>query len=63
MIADNLKDVTQRMARSCEKSGRHPGDVKLLCVTKEAGINEIEEVLRLGIKDIEYRTPFPNIRL
>ncbi len=52
MIADNLKDVTQRIARSCEKSGRPSGDVKLLCVTKEAGMNEIEEVLSLGIKDI-----------
>ena len=52
MIADNLKYVTQRIARSCEKSGRPAGDVKLLCVTKEAGINEIEEVIRLGVKDI-----------
>lgn len=52
MIADNIKNVTQRIARSCEKSGRSLSDVKLICVTKEARINEIEEALCFGIKDI-----------
>lgn len=52
MISDNLKNVTQRMARSCEKSGRRPDDVRLVCVTKEAGIERIEEALALGIKDL-----------
>ena len=52
MIVDNLKDVTQRISRSCDKSGRTPGDVKLVCVTKEASLIQIEEVLALGIKDI-----------
>ena len=52
MIADNLKSVTQRIARCCEKNGRRPGDVKLICVTKETDIKRIEEVLALGIKDI-----------
>ena len=52
MIADNLKSVTQRIARSCEKSSRSPADVKLICITKEADIREINEVLALEIKDI-----------
>ena len=51
MIAENLESVTQRIARSCERAGR-PGDsVRLWCVTKEAGLEEIEEILRLGLKD------------
>lgn len=52
MIAKNLKDVTQRISRSCEKSGRAADAVKLVCVTKEADLQEIEEVLALGVKDI-----------
>jgi hypothetical protein len=52
MIADNLKAVTQRISRSCEKSGRFADAVKLVCVTKEAEILEIEEVLALGVRNI-----------
>jgi pyridoxal phosphate enzyme (YggS family) len=52
MIAENLKAVTQRISRSCEKSGRPADAVKLICVTKEADLTEIEEVLALGVKDI-----------
>lgn len=52
MIADNLKSVTQRIVRSCEKSDRHPSDVRLVCVTKEAGIDEIKEVLGSGVRDL-----------
>ena len=52
MIAENLKAVTQRIARSCDKSGRPLDAVKLICVTKEASLSEIEEVLALGVKDI-----------
>ena len=50
MIADKLKSVTQRIARCCEKKGRRPEDVALVCVTKEAAIDEIETVLGLGVK-------------
>jgi pyridoxal phosphate enzyme (YggS family) len=52
MISENLKAVTQRISRSCEKSGRPADAVKLVCVTKEASLSEIEEVLALGVKDI-----------
>ena len=51
-IAENLKAVTQRISRSCEKSGRPADAVKLVCVTKEADLAQIEEVLALGVKDI-----------
>ena len=52
MIADNLKDVTLRISRCCEKSGRAIPSVKLICVTKETDIVQIEEVFSLGVKDI-----------
>lgn len=52
MIADNLKDVTLRISRCCEKAGRAASSVRLVCVTKEADVTSIEEVLSLGVKDI-----------
>ena len=52
MIAENLESVTQRIARSCERAGRLRDSVRLVCVTKEAGLEEIEEILRLGLKDL-----------
>ena len=49
MIEENIKSVTQRIARCCEKYGRLPEDVKLICVTKAASVNEIKEALNSGI--------------
>ncbi len=48
MVSDNLKDVTQRIARCCEKSGRRAEDVSLVCVTKEATIEDAREALSAG---------------
>ena len=48
MITDNLKSVRQRIAKCCEKSGRKPSDVELVCVTKEASVNQIDEALNSG---------------
>ena len=50
MIAENIRSVTQRIAKCCEKIGRSPEDVKLVCVTKTASINEIEEALKSGVR-------------
>lgn len=50
MIAENIKDVTQRIANSCKKTGRSPGDVAIVCVTKTVSVTEIEEVLRAGLR-------------
>jgi len=52
MIADNVKTLKQRIARCCEKAGRHADAVKLICVTKQASIEDIVEVVRLGVTDI-----------
>lgn len=48
MIADNIQSVTQRIASACEKSGRASSDVKLVCVTKMASIEAMEEAIAAG---------------
>lgn len=48
MIADNLRSVTQRLTRCCEKIGASCGDVVLVCVTKEASIDQVRELIGLG---------------
>jgi len=52
MIAENLKAVTQRIARRCEKAGRPPGEVALICVTKEADIDDIKDALAAGAANL-----------
>jgi PLP dependent protein len=52
MIADNLKSVRQRIARSCEKVGRSSEDVTLVCVTKEASVPQIEEALSARVTNL-----------
>jgi hypothetical protein len=52
MIAENLASVRQRIARTCEKSGRPTDEVRLVCVTKEASIEDARAVLGLGVMDL-----------
>jgi len=52
MIADNLKSVTQRIARCCERSGRPESAVKLVSVTKEADVEDIQTAILAGVTDI-----------
>ena len=49
MIEANLRSVTQRISMACERSGRRPSDVKLVCVTKQASIDQIRTVISLGV--------------
>lgn len=52
MIADNLKSVTERIARRCEKIGRPQDSVQLVVVTKEASVSRIEEAIACGACDL-----------
>ncbi|MCX5686397.1 MAG: YggS family pyridoxal phosphate-dependent enzyme [Candidatus Omnitrophica bacterium] len=52
MIAKNLKSVRQRIARCCENLGRSPEEISLVCVTKEASVDDVNEVLGLGARDL-----------
>jgi len=49
MISDNIQSVRQRIAGCCEKSGRRPEEVRLICVTKTASVGQIEEALAAGV--------------
>ena len=48
MVPDNLRSVTQSIARCCEKAGRKPDDVALVCVTKEASPEQMLEAIGAG---------------
>jgi pyridoxal phosphate enzyme (YggS family) len=50
MIAENFEAVTQRIAACCGRSGRPPGDVRLVCVTKEAPVDRMKEALGAGAR-------------
>ena len=52
MIADNLKSVTSRISRCCEKAGRPVSDVKLVCVTKGRTAQEVNELIKAGATDM-----------
>ena len=52
MIADNIIAVKQRIATCCKRSGRSPDDVSLVCVTKQADIDQMREAIRLGVRVI-----------
>lgn len=49
MISDNIKSVTLRIAKCCEKSGKSASDVELIAVSKTATVSQMEEALASGI--------------
>ena len=51
-ISERIKQVTENINSVCEKTGRNPSEIKLVVVTKSADINEIEQVIRLGLTDL-----------
>ena len=50
MIAENIKAITRIITRSCEKSGRPASQVELVCVTKEATVEQMGEALSAGAR-------------
>ncbi len=48
LIADNLQTVQQRIQRACEASGREPGSVHLLAVSKTFGPDAVREAHAAG---------------
>ncbi len=47
-IHENLERVKRTIARSAEKVGRNPNDVKLIVVTKNHDVDEIKKVIGCG---------------
>ena len=48
----NLESVRSRIAAACGRSGRSPGDVKLVAVTKMVGLEEARAIASLGVTDL-----------
>ena len=48
MIAENLAEVQGRISRSIKKSGREPGSVRLISVSKQVDVERIEEAREAG---------------
>ena len=51
-ITEKTKRVMDNINLACARTGRDPGEVKLVVVTKSATIDAINEVIRLGFTDL-----------
>lgn len=51
-VAENLPRVRERIAAAAERSGRDPGTVRVVAVTKSHPPGAIEAVLAAGLRDI-----------
>ncbi len=52
MLRDALARVRERIHRACQRCGRDPSSVTLVCVTKGIPIARIQEASALGMTDI-----------
>ena len=51
MIAENLKHLRDKIEKKCKKVGRDPSEIKLIAVSKNFGIEEINSAYTEGLKD------------
>jgi len=51
-LSERLKKVQDTIANICTGCGRAVGDVKLVVVTKSAELNQIQDIISLGISDL-----------
>jgi hypothetical protein len=51
MIAENLRLVKERIERKCSEVKRNPSEIKLIAVSKNFGIDAINQVFAQGIVD------------
>lgn len=51
-ISERVKRLTDTVNSVCSRSGRNPGAVKLVIVTKSATLEQIREVVQLGFTDL-----------
>ena len=51
MIADNIKSLRDKIAEKCIKVNRNPGEIKIIAVSKNFGVNEILEALKSDMHD------------
>jgi pyridoxal phosphate enzyme (YggS family) len=56
-INENLAIIQERVAHACERAGRSTRDVTLVCVTKYAKLEWIQELVSLGVHDLGEARP------
>jgi pyridoxal phosphate enzyme (YggS family) len=52
MIAENVKNIRDRIVSACVRAGRHPDEVTLVAVAKTFGAGMVGEVRNAGVVDI-----------
>ena len=52
MIKENLAQISQRIKVAAQRAGRNPDSVRLICVTKSATVEQVEEAISSGVTDI-----------
>ena len=52
MVASNLAVLKERIEKAAKRSGRHPREITLVCVTKSADFKQLNEAISAGITDI-----------
>ena len=57
MVKENLRNVEERVAKACLRSGRKREDVTLIAVSKTKPVSMIEEVLEEGVLDFGENKP------
>ena len=51
-IEDRIKTIKNNIAQACARTGRDPGNVKIVVVTKAASIEAVKEVVTLGYTEL-----------
>lgn len=51
-LGQNLEEVRQRINEACQRSGRDPSSVTLVCVTKGISTETIQQALSLGVTEL-----------
>ena len=51
VLADNLASVRERIARAASRAGRSPDAVTLVAVSKGRGVEAVQTLWRLGLRD------------
>ncbi len=51
-VHENLQHISSRIEVAARRSGRNPGDIRIVAVTKHVSADRIKEVLDTGIEDL-----------
>ena len=52
MFSENLARIRTRIQQACQRSGRDPSSVTLVCVTKGISVEMVRRVIALGVIDV-----------